>query len=145
MYYFNFIALRYALRCGMLHCPCKNKNSVSCFHVVAWSCRHLISRPLPVFQYFTQLGLSYVFPSYMYSLFLVSWCRLSSAGVESVEWSRAKLLLVSLLSHGGDGVMGTAYQHFVVHKKCYCTLYTVCVFMYYRYMYYNIEQKLKQD
>lgn len=45
-----------------------------------------------------------------------------------MEWSRAKQLLVSLLSHGGDGVMETAYQHFIVRKNactCTCTMYTI--------------------
>ena len=40
--------------------------------------------------------------------------RLTSASTESAEWSSAKLLLVSLLSHGSDEVMETTYQYFVV-------------------------------
>ena len=56
--------------------------------------------------------------SYSFVFLLLITHRLTSVGVESVEWSSSKLLLVSLLSHGGDRVMETAYQHFIVRSVC---------------------------
>ena len=66
----------------------------------------------------TGLILSLSRTSYSFVFLLLIMHRLTSVGVETVEWSSAKLLLVSLLSHGGDKVMETAYQRFIVRSVC---------------------------